>query len=118
MRPVGVILADDCIVEPDLVYVAKARAEIVKLRAIEGPPDLIVEILSKSTGKRDRSTKANLYARYRVANYWIFDPDARTVDISERGKRRYKRVGQFRGNTTFSAQPFPTFQIDLPKIWR
>jgi len=44
--PIDIILADDCVVQPDLVYVSAKRRRIIKLRAIEGHPDLVIEILS------------------------------------------------------------------------
>src|SRR5512147_1835663 len=44
--PLGVILASDTVVEPDIVFVAASRRHIIKKPAIEGPPDLVIEILS------------------------------------------------------------------------
>lgn len=81
--PVDVILGEGDnreVVEPDLLFIAKARSAIVKLHGIEGAPDLIVEILSPGTQERDRGYKKTLYARHRVREYWIVDPDAKTAE--------------------------------------
>ena len=64
--PIDVILAPATVVQPDLVFVAAGREAIVTERAIEGPPDLVVEILSSWSVLRDRVAKAALYARYGV----------------------------------------------------
>jgi len=78
--PVDVVLADHTVVQPDLVYVRAARAGIVRDR-VEGAPDLVVEILSPATARRDLGEKLRLYAEAGVAEYWLVDPDARTFEL-------------------------------------
>src|SRR3989442_10194004 len=63
---IDVLLADTSIVQPDLIFVAAGRESIITARAIEGPPDLVVEILSPWSVRRDRRTKAKLYARFGI----------------------------------------------------
>lgn len=62
--PTDLILAPTTVVQPDLVFISNDRRHIVAERAIEGPPNLVIEILSPTTGNIDRVTKAQLYARY------------------------------------------------------
>jgi len=50
-------------------------------RGIEGPPALVVEILSPSTAHRDRGIKLERYRHFGVREYWIVDIDARAVDV-------------------------------------
>ncbi len=78
--PIDVVLADHTILQPDLIYVSKARRSIVRPR-VEGPPDLVVEILSTANIRRDRVDKLNLYAEFGVAEYWIVDPKERQFDF-------------------------------------
>ncbi len=80
VAPMDVVLSDSAIVQPDVIYVSKERRTIVKKR-IEGPPDLVVEILSTSNIRRDRVDKLNLYAEHGVAEYWIVDPDEQQFDF-------------------------------------
>src|SRR5436309_59662 len=68
--PIDVLLANTSIVQPDLVFIAAGRESIVTKRAIEGPPDLMVEILSPWSIRRDRVAKAALYARFGIRCYW------------------------------------------------
>ncbi len=68
-------------VQPDLqVLLPGSRARVVG-RGVEGPPDLVIEILSPSNRRHDLRTKRTLYAKAGVREYWTVDPEARTVSI-------------------------------------
>jgi Uma2 family endonuclease len=82
LAPMDVRLADHSIVQPDLIYVTAARREVVRER-IFGAPDLLVEILSPSTARRDLGPKMKLYADSGVAEYWIVDPEGETFEFLE-----------------------------------
>ena len=75
MAPLDVRLADHSIVQPDVIYVSAARRGILGDRQgwIEGAPDLLIEILSPGTARRDRVQKLDLYARSGIAEYWIVE---------------------------------------------
>ena len=73
VSPMDVILSDDTILQPDLLYIAKDRRGIVGERVM-GAPDLVIEILSPGSDKRDRTEKLDLYTKYGVAEYWIVSP--------------------------------------------
>lgn len=67
--------------QPDLVLVHRDRLHIItKHGAIEGIPDLVVEILSPSSAKRDKKIKLDTYARYEVPEYWIVDPENQVLE--------------------------------------
>ncbi|UCC71542.1 MAG: Uma2 family endonuclease [Gemmatimonadota bacterium] len=68
-------------VQPDIIFVSKARAELLVQEGIRGAPDLVVEIVSPGTAERDRTIKKKLYQRQDVAQYRIVDPDAETVEV-------------------------------------
>lgn len=67
------------VVEPDISVVCD-RSKIDK-RGCKGAPDLIIEILSPSTRRHDRLVKLNLYQRAGVREYWIVDPDNKSVQV-------------------------------------
>ena len=79
--PLDVQLGEHDIVEPDLVFIARERLGIVERTRVIGVPDLLVEILSPSTRARDEVLKARLYAEAGVREYWIVDPDERTLRL-------------------------------------
>jgi Uma2 family endonuclease len=68
-------------VQPDVLVVLPNGNARVELRGIEGPPDLVIEVVRPSNRGRDLLTKRSLYARAGVREYWLVDPDARTVEI-------------------------------------
>lgn len=73
IAPVDVILSDEEVRQPDLVLLHRTRLSLLTNRGIEGPPDLVVEVLSPASIKRDRKDKRASYARYGVPEYWIVD---------------------------------------------
>jgi Uma2 family endonuclease len=80
--PIGVEFPDtEEGAQPDIIFVSKARAEILVDEGIRGTPDLVVEIRSPSTAERDRTIKRKLYQRQGAAQYWIVDPDAEAIEV-------------------------------------
>jgi len=79
--PLDVLFAEGDYVEPDILFVRSDRLHLVSDRGVEGPPDLVVEVLSPSTAGRDRGTKLDRYRLFDVAEYWIVDPDERIVEV-------------------------------------
>src|SRR6266699_890197 len=66
MSPVDVVLDVENTVQPDIVFIASANLQIIQRRAIFGVPDLLVELVSPSSVRRDRYDKKTLYARFGV----------------------------------------------------
>ena len=85
MGPVDVLFAEGDFLEPDIVFVRRDRDEIITDRAVEGVPDLIVEVVSPATADRDRGLKRERYAHYGVPEYWIVDERDRTLRILRPG---------------------------------
>lgn len=82
VSPVDVLISELANpVQPDILFVAQERLEIVKEKFVDGVPDLIVEVLSPGNPGHDRYTKYRLYEEAGVQEYWIVDPDACTVDV-------------------------------------
>ena len=79
--PVDVILGDQDTAQPDVLYVAAEHASMISPEGVRGGPDLCVEILSKRTEALDRGAKRLLYAKHGVAEYWIVDPEANTLEV-------------------------------------
>jgi Uma2 family endonuclease len=69
--------------EPDVFFVSKSRLGIIGEKYLEGPPDLCIEVISKSSRKIDRGRKFVLYAEYGVKEYWIVDPLRFTIEFYE-----------------------------------
>ena len=75
LSPFDVVFSRYDVVEPDILYVSNERAAAVLTELnMQGSPDLVVEIGSKSTRKRDETIKLRLYERMDVQEYWVVDP--------------------------------------------
>ena len=72
--------ADDTVVQPD-IFVVCDESKLKDVKSVIGSPDLIIEILSASTASRDLVTKFRLYQKSGVQEYWIVDPDSKTVTV-------------------------------------
>jgi Uma2 family endonuclease len=79
--PLDVFFSGADPVEPDLVAILPGSRATGRGRGVEGPPDLVVEVLSPSNRAHDLLTKRALYARGGVREYWIVDPVNQTVDV-------------------------------------
>ncbi len=115
--PLDVILSDTTVVQPDLVYIDTGRSGLVSERGIEGPPTLVVEILSPSTATLDRMTKPRLYARHRVPFLWLVDPDRRTVEAFALGEAGYGEPVVASGSTPAALPPFPALSVVPDALW-
>jgi Uma2 family endonuclease len=91
--PVDVVLDQENTVQPDLVFVSAKNAGIIQTRAIFGTPGLLVEVASPSSGRRDRSQKMKLYARYGVKECWIGDAAKCSLEILTLKEGRYELHG-------------------------
>jgi len=117
VSPIDCILSDTTIVQPDLVYLDRSRVTAVSERGIEGPPTLVVEVLSPSTIQIDRVVKGQIYAKHRVPFYWIVDPERRTVEAFELSGDGYRSAGRLEGDAARALPPFPDLALDPATIW-
>jgi Uma2 family endonuclease len=115
ISPMDVRLADHSIVQPDVIYVSRERAGIVRER-IAGAPDLVIEILSPSTAERDLGEKMRLYGESGVAEYWIVDPELRTFEFLENQPDGFRVRLPEAG--TYRSAAIAGLQIDLEAFWR
>ncbi len=115
--PIDVILAPTTVVQPDLIFIAHDRGHIITGRAIEGAPTLVVEILSPTTQQNDRTTKAQLYAKYGVPHYWLLDSDPQVLEAYELSGDQYNLVIKVQNDNVFTPSLFPGLTIQLADLW-
>ena len=77
---VDVHFSEDSVYKPDLVVITEENKSIMSTnKAIYGAPDMVVEVLSRSTRKNDLTVKKDTYEKYGVKEYWIIDPLMRII---------------------------------------
>jgi len=118
--PFDVRLSLFTVVVPDLLYFTEERFESgVNDRHATVAPDLVVEIVSPGTRRRDRGRKRSVYEREGVGEYWIVDPDAKQISVLRRGAPR----GGFVAAVTFgcgdvlSSPLFPGLMVPLSRVF-
>ena len=116
--PADVVLSDENVVQPDLLFVSTEREPIITRTHIQGAPDLVVEIRSPSTDERDRTVKRRLYAEHGVKEYWLVDPDAMTVTVLLLGESDFEEAGVYRKGETMTSPTLPGFSVSLDDIFR
>jgi Uma2 family endonuclease len=79
---------DDVIFQPDLIVVCD-RSKIADGKSCKGAPDVVIEITSHSTARHDKILKFNRYLDAKVKEYWIIDPDTKTVNVFVLKKGEY-----------------------------
>lgn len=119
IAPCDVILSDENVVQPDVLFVSTARAANVTEDNIQGAPDLIVEILSESSRKRDEVTKRKLYEKFAVQEYWIVDPELETVKVFKLAQRKYGRAAELskEANDVLTTELLASFKLPLSEIF-
>lgn len=114
--PTDVLLTPHDVFQPDILVVSNPHD--ITGRAIEGPPELVVEVLSPSTEPYDRGRKSDRYAALGIRNYWILDAETRRLECLRNIEGRFELVGAIEGDASFEPPHFPGLIIDLAAIWR
>jgi Uma2 family endonuclease len=115
--PLDVRLSEDTALQPDLVFVASKRLEIVREEFIAGAPDLVVEVLSASTAVHDRATKLPIYAKAGVPEVWLIDSQAKTVEVLKLQGKKYFVNATLAGEQVLTFDLFPGWQLPLHDLF-
>lgn len=117
LGPLDVLFGEGDFIEPDALFIRGDREEIVKDHGVEGVPDLIIECVTRDTAERDRGLKRERYAHFGVPEYWIFDADARTVEIHRHDQNGYTVPEVIRDRWTWKPVPDgPVLELSLPQV--
>ena len=117
-RPIDVVLSDYDTVQPDMVFVSKERADIITRANIRGAPDLVVEILSPSTARRDWRDKFDLYELHGVPEYWMADPVARVIWVFVLREGAFEEAGRYGVGDTLVSPTLAGFALDLSEVFQ
>jgi len=117
--PFDVIFSRFDVVEPDLLFISAARLDVLTDANVQGAPNLVVEIGSPGTRKRDETIKKRLYEREGVEEYWVIDPELDVVNVYRRVKGRYERSSELtlEHGDTLTSPLLPGLELPLVKIF-
>ena len=115
--PTDVKLSENDTVQPDLVFVSSERENIITYANIQGAPDLVVEILSPSTARRDWRDKFDLYQSHGVKECWLVDPVSRMVWVFLLTDGVFDEVGRYGEDDTMTSPTLEGFGVDLSEVF-
>ena len=120
LSPLDVILSDYDVVEPDVLYVSHERDEALTGTHVRGVPELVIEIASKGTRKRDETIKRWLYERVGVSEYWIVDLEIDVVRVYRRDSSGFARPTELsrEAGDVLSTNLLPGLELPLVRIFR
>lgn len=81
-------------------------------------PDWVCEVLSPSTEAMDRADKLPVYAREGVAQAWLVDPLAKTLEVLRLDGDTYRVIATWRESARVRAEPFDAIELDLSLLWQ
>lgn len=117
VSPIDVRLNERSIFQPDILFISKEKAFLIGERMIEGPPDLVVEVLSPSSAYHDLRTKFRAYQQAGVQEYWIADPERRSVEVFANREGKFQLHQEAEGEGTVQSVLLPGFSVDLASIF-
>lgn len=115
--PADVVLSGTDVVQPDVLFISHTRRSIITKQNIQGAPDLVTEILSEGTEKRDMVLKRKLYHRAGVKEYWLVDPEKRTLEVLIHADEDYVSHAIHSGNATVTSPTFPQLSFSLIEVF-
>jgi Uma2 family endonuclease len=119
--PFDVVFSEFDVVEPDLVYLSNERAaQVLTLLHARGVPELVIEIASKGTRKRDETIKRRLYERSGVSEYWIVDPEIDVIRVYRLEGTRFGRPLELsrEADDGLTTSLLPGLELPLARIFR
>ncbi|TLV01236.1 Uma2 family endonuclease [Dyadobacter luticola] len=117
VAPLDVIFEEGFnVLQPDIIFISRENQDIMK-EWIRGVPDLVVEIVSKSSVKMDTVIKKEIYERYGVPECWIVFPDKTKIEIFELVNGKYQLSGSYQGNQEVSSPALPGLHFKASAIF-
>jgi len=117
MSPLDVRLDQANVYQPDFAFISNARKSIIQNSGIVGAPDLCAEVLSTSNRQYDLTVKRAIYARSGVLEYWIVDPDAKTVSVYRLQDDATQPFAVFTEAVTLVSPLLPGFELSVGALF-
>jgi len=118
VAPFDIVLSDYDVLQPDVVFFGREkRARLNPLEVGYLVPDLVVEVLSRSTEARDRGRKMAVFARHELPEYWLVDAQARELEVYARSAGSLSLIRVFESGTRVSSATLPGLSFDLDRLF-
>ncbi|MBI4778148.1 Uma2 family endonuclease [Candidatus Desantisbacteria bacterium] len=115
--PCDVVLSNEDVVQPDIIFVSKENRHIITQDNIKGSPDLLIEIISKNSAQRDRIIKRKLYEKHAVPEYWLVNIDKKEIEVLTLAGGTYETYGIFQSQDTLSSVVLKGFYFKVEEVF-
>ena len=117
VAPTDVVLSEDIVVQPDILFISKEGLDIIKEAAIMGSPDLIVEIISPSSASYDTVEKRDIYEEYGVKEYWLVFPQEKAIEVLSLEDGVYRELCKGRKTGIVMSKIIAGLEVDLKEVF-
>ncbi len=118
VAPADVYLSEHNVVQPDVLFVSKARENILGDDGVHGVPDLVVEVISPSTAQLEKTTKRRVYAQAGVKEMWLVDPLLQQIHVYDFVQNPAKPVRVIEEDETLESALVPGLSVRATDIFR
>jgi Uma2 family endonuclease len=116
LAPIDMVLTTRRATQPDVVFISNERLGIIKER-IMGAADLVAEVISPGSRRRDRIDKRDLYEQHGVREYWLIDPEAKTVEVLHLEAGTYQLVGRWHPGERARSRLLKGFEVPVSPLF-
>jgi Uma2 family endonuclease len=116
LAPLDMVLAPHRAVQPDVIFIANERLGIIGER-VQGAADLVVEVLSPDSRRRDRIDKRDLYEQHGVREYWLIDPEVRTVEVLSLERGQCQLLGRWQSGDNAVSALLKGFEVPVGELF-
>ena len=116
VAPLDMVLTERRVTQPDVVFISNERLGIID-RHLKGAVDLVAEVISPESRRRDRIDKRDLYEQHGVREYWLIDPEAGTVEVLHAETGAYQLAGRWRPGETALSRLLDGFEVPVAELF-
>ncbi|GAB6283068.1 MAG: Uma2 family endonuclease [Ignavibacterium sp.] len=116
LSPMDVYLTEENVYQPDIIFISNENKGIIKDR-VRGVPDFVIEVLSPTTGYYDLVKKKKIYEQTGVKEYWIIDPEMKTVEVLENKDKEFQVFIKVEKEGKVKSKLLNGFEIDWSSIF-
>jgi Uma2 family endonuclease len=115
IAPLDMVLTNTRATQPDVVFISNERLDLIKTRLM-GAADLVAEVISPNSRRRDRIDKRDLYEQHGVREYWLIDPEAQTVEVLHLVDGEFQLLGRWRPGQSAESRLLKGFRVKVSEL--
>lgn len=116
IAPIDMVLTTRRATQPDIIFISNERLSIIKERVM-GAADLVAEVISPGSRRRDRIDKRDLYEQHGVREYWLIDPEAKTVEVLHLQSGTYQLLGRWHPGERAQSRLLKGFEVPVSTLF-